>query len=419
MADVNATRTQLLALFKEVYGQRVAEQPNRTTWILNFFDNSTRRFGGKYWTAPLLDEGGQAVGSYNEDEEVADADAESTKEIIVRPRQHFATIRFSGLAVEASKQNLYSFVMAKDFEVKNKTKWLLAQLNAQFYQAGKGVLGAITAATTGDGGNVTMIAGTNMNWFRKGMKLDLYTSNLVTKRNTAGKKKGMVIASVNKTTRVVTFKAGASFEDVPAAAVATDVLRYEDAGEGPPTDTQGKQLLGLAAQVDDVNEGDQTHQNVDRNVFTIFRGGRLHNSGVARALSLDLVQQSCDQVTIESGEEPDFMVGGFGQRRNYLNLLWYDVRYGPQRLEGGFEVLKYNNLDWVVDKDCQLARLYFGVKEYLQKYVISPIGILDQAGTQMERLPKQDLYEILVGGYFNLGCERPNAWVKTTDLSEP
>jgi len=113
------------------------------------------------------------------------------------------------------------------------------------------------------------------------------------------------------------------------------------------------------------------------------------------------------------------MIGGFGQRRNYLNQLWYDVRYGPQKLEGGFEVLKYNSLDWVVDKDCQLNRVYFGVKEYLQKYVVAPIGILDYAGPQMERLPKTDLYELLVGGYFNTGIERPNAWAKLLDLIEP
>ena len=422
MAETIATRAQLLGMLKEVYGKRIAEQPNRTAFIMNFFDKSeTVPTGGKYWTEPLLDEGGQAVGSYNEDEETGDAQAENYKEIVIKPRQHYALVRISGLSIESSRSNLQAFVRAKDSEIKNKTKWLIAQLNVQFYGAGKGVLGSVFTTSAGDGGTVTMVAGTNMNWFRKGMRVDGYTLNLVTKRNTAGKRKGMEIATVNKVTRVITMKAGASYEDVPAGLVVTDVLRFEDAGETTTAgaDTQGKQLLGLAAQVDDVNEGDQTHQGVDRNVYTIFRGNRDHNSGVARPLSLDLMQKSIDVINIESGEDPDFMIAGLGQRRNYANLLWFDARYQPQRFAGGFKVLQYADLDFLVDKDCQLGRIYFGTKEYLQKYVVKPIGVLNGAGADMERIPKSDLYEMLIGGYFNLGCTRPNAWLKLVDLAEP
>ena len=202
------------------------------------------------------------------------------------------------------------------------------------------------------------------------------------------------------------------------SVAAADLVVFADAHRATPTDTAGKQLLGLAALIDDVSEGQQTVQNIDRNTYPIFRGNHLANGGAPRELSLDLIQQGIDTGHIESGMEADFMVGGYGQRRKYLNLLWYDVRYGPQRLEGGFSVLKYNNLDWVVDKDCQPNRLYFMVKEYLQKYVVAPIGILDQAGTQLERLPKQDVYELLIGGYFNTGHEQPNSAVKLADLSE-
>jgi len=51
--------------------------------------------------------------------------------------------------------------------------------------------------------------------------------------------------------------------------------------------------------------------------------------------------------------------------------------------------------------------------------VVKPIGVLNGAGADMERIPKSDLYEMLIGGYFNLGCTRPNAWLKLVDLAEP
>lgn len=422
MADVNATRTQLLALFKEVYGERVAEQPNRTTFILNEFDASTRRFGGKYWTAPMLDEGGQAVGSFNEDEQVEDAQGETSKEIQIRPRQHYALVRISGLAIAASKQNLYAFVQAKDFEIKNKTKWLLSHLNVQFYGRGDGRLGAAASASDAPD-SIVMAVGTNMNWFRKGLKVDVWNAAVTARRNsgdTTSKNQGWQITSVVKSTRTLNF---GNVNPATAGVIAGDFVYFQDAkltGSAAAAESTGKQITGLASLVDDTSEGvSSTIQNIDRTTFTIFRSSVLSNGGTSRALSLDLVQQLSDAIAQESGEEPDWMVGGYGQRRNYLNLLWYDVRYGPKDLRGGFEVLKYNNLDWVVDKDCQLGRIYAGMKDSLKKYVVAPIGILDQAGPQMERVPKTDVHELLIGGYFNAGIERPNTWGKMVDLTEP
>jgi hypothetical protein len=424
--EVTATRAALLSVFKEVYGERIAEQPNRTTWILNEFENSTRRFGGKYWTVPMLDEGGQAVGSFNESEAVEDAQAETTKEIQIKPRQHYALVKISGLAIAASKQNLYAFVQAKDFEIKNKTKWLLSQLNAQFYGRGDGVMGSVAASpapVNGAGGSFALDTAmsalpTNINWFRKGQKVDVYSAPAGTKRNgTHGtKNQGWQIASVNKATKVITVIGG----DTTAGVAAGDVICWHDSQSPAGSDAAGKQLLGLTSLIDDTSDSPSaTIQNIDRAVYPIFKATVTRNGSVARALSLDLIQKHLDSISIASGEECDWMVGGYGQRRNYLNLLWYDVRYGPKDLRGGFEVLKYNNLDWVVDKDCPDGQIITMVKEYVKKYVVAPIGILDQAGPQMERVPKTDTYELLIGGYFNIGHERPNSSGRLDDLIEP
>ena len=431
MGDTNATRTQLLAVFKEVYGEKIAEQPNRTAWIYNFFDKSPKKFGGKYWTEPLLDEGGQAIMSANEDEAMGDAQAESTKEIQIKPRQHYGLIRISGLAIAASKSNLYAFVQAKDFEIKNKTKSLIAQLNAQFYGPGTGALATVLSFATP---TVTLdltnsnTRPCNMNWFRKGLRVDVWTAGFAARRNygdTTTKSVGFKISSYDKVAGTITLTIGNGNVAVAASAIAvTDIIAFEDAqltGTWAPTDTAGKQILGLDSLIDDVTNGPQTIQNIDRNVYTIFRANCMRGGvpGTARPLSLDLIQEAIDRSENESGEVADFIVGGFGQRRNYLNLLWYDVRYGPQKLIGGFETLKYNQLDWVVDKDCTRGRLYVGTQEHLKKYVVAPLGILDQAGAQMERQPKTDLYELMIGTYMNLGHDRPNSWTKVVDLIEP
>lgn len=433
MADTNATRSALLQAFKEVYGEEVAEQANRASWIYKEFEKANkRRFGGKYWTAPMQDEGGQAIGSYNEDEEVADAQAEVYKEMQVLPRQHYGTVRLSGLAIKASANKLYAFIQAKDSEIKNKTKSLISRLNANIYQRGDGRICTITAA---DATTVTCAAGTNMNWFRKGMRFDVFaaagfpTTKRGTSRAHGTKKQGFQITAVNKTTRVITYSAGGVAGDLTggSAAANTDILVYEDtqdssstAATSGATDTAGKNLLGLRSLVDDTSEGPTTIQNISRATFPIFKSAVLSNSGTARPLSLDLLQNAIDQTAIEADEEPDFIIGGFGQRRNYFNLLVSDVRYAPQEFKGGFKTLMYNNLAWQVDKDCEPGRLYIGVKEAIKRFEIAPLGILDEGSAGgMLRLPKTDVYELLIGGYFNMGIDRPNAWAKLVDLIEP
>jgi hypothetical protein len=229
---------------------------------------------------------------------------------------------------------------------------------------------------------------------------------------------GWQIASYNKATNLITIVS----TQTTAAVVAGDVIAYEDSlltGSFAASDSVGKQLTGLATLIDDVTEGPQTVQNIDRNVYTIFRGNKLANAGVRRPLSLDLMQQSSDTVEFACGEPPNFVVSGPGQRRNFLNLLWFEVRYAPQELKGGYQTLKYNDMDYRVDKDCQVARMYMMKKDNFNKYEVQPIGILDQAGTQMERVPQYDVYEVLVGGYLNFGSSRPNSGVKLVDLIEP
>lgn len=433
MPDVTASRSALLQAFKEVYGEKVAEQQNRRAFIYNEFEKSNRRTaGGKYWTIPMQDEGGQAVGSYNEDEETSDSQAETYKEIQILPRQHYATVQLTGLAMASAKGNLRAFIDAKDSEIKNKTKNLISRLNANYYQRGDGRIATITAA---DATTFTCAVGTNMNWFRKGMKVDIYaaagfpTTKRGTGRSHGTKKQGWQITAVNKATRVVSYVTAGPAGDLTggSAAANTDIVVYEDTNDSSSTgavsgatDTAGKNILGLRSLVDDGTEGATTCQNINRTTFPIFKGNMLANSGVARALSLDLMQLSLDTCDVESGDVPDWMVAGYGQRRSYLNLLWYDVRYGPRQLRGGFEVLKYNNLDFVVDKDCEPGRIYFGLKESLKRYVIQEIGILDEAtASGFERVSKKDVYELLIGGYWNIGMDRPNTWLKLIDLIEP
>lgn len=438
MADFVATQQNIFAIFKEVYGPRIEEQPNREAWIMNLFDRAEVPFGGKYWTEPAQFEGDGtnnsgpgAVGSYNEDEEVADAGAESYKELQIRPKQHYALVQITGLAQAAARANLYAFISTKDAELKNKVRWLVAQLNAQCYQNGNSVLGRVGVEPAANQWTIASTAAGNddgpippMTWFRIGQKIDVWTDDLSTNKingDETTKKEGRIITNV--VGRTITY----SGTDLNGTTVANETgtaskITYEDGQIAVPAGENGKTLSGLSMLIDDITEGPTTVQNISRATFPGFKGNVL-NSGVTpaveRELSLDILQQLLDTNRIASGMESDFLVSNYGIRRKYLNLLWHNVRYAPQELKGGFVTLQFDTLTWYVDKDCRLGSVIAGYRDAIKKYVIKPIGILDEAGSQAERVSKKDIYEFLIGGYFNLGITRPNSWGKEYDLVDP
>jgi hypothetical protein len=414
MADTVATSANILAIFKEVYGEKIAEQPNRMAFMYKEFEKSKKQFGGKYWTVPILDEGGQAIGSLAEDDLLPDAQAETVESMQVTAKKHFAVVMVSGFAIAAARQNLYAFIQAKDLEIKNKTKWLISDLNRQCYVNSQGDLGVVLsdAANT-----LTFDTDVNMQHFRKNMEVDIFDTTLATKRNgTAGNaQEGRKLTAINKATRTVTYDGS----DLSGTIVAGDRVFRQDVRLNIATTAEGKEMGGILFIVDDGTDSINTYQAIDRSTTTVWQGNRVGNSGVNRSLSLDLIQSTIDTAEIESGMKIDRIISGYGQRRNYLNLLWYDVRYGPQELKGGFTVLKYNDVDWWVDKDHPTEQISMLYRDCIQRYEVKSLGILDEAGVGAERVSKQDVYEILIGGYFNLGCTNPNANARLVDLAEP
>jgi hypothetical protein len=434
-ADVPATRTQVFAALKETYGPAILDQVNTEPLMFMQFDDMKRSFGGKYWTAPArfsgdsqeqIRQGPSAVGSYLDGEEVSDAGAEVYKEAQVTPRFHYATIQVSGPAISASKTNPMAFAEQKTAEIQGKTEWLLSQLNGQCYGNGFGVMGRagadpgasqVTIASTPAGNPDNPIPA--MATFPIGAFVDIHAdgSPIGAKRNTAGKKAGRKIQAVSG--RTITYGGGDIAALVGNETGTGDIIVYEDAREGTiPASDPGKQLAGLAALIDDVTEGPQTLQNIDRNTFPGFRGTRMHNSNALREVSIDLLQTGVDTCRIKGKKQPDMIVSNYGLRRKYANLLLPDVRYAPEQLKGGFKVITFDGIDWFVDKDCSLGRIYFLRKDSLERFEMEPIGLLDEV-SEGERVSKKDVYEFLVGGYLNLGVLRPNGNVKMTDLVDP
>jgi hypothetical protein len=415
-----ATAAQLLQIFKEVYGHRVEAQANKARVLYTEFQKSTEEMAaGKYWTFPILDEAGWgAVGSRKDGQSLPTATPESPLQVTILPKYHYATIQISGPAIAQSRSKALAFIKGMDLEVNEKTNSVLSLLNRQCYNNSAGELGVELSDTAN---TITFTTDTNMNWFRKGMRIDIFDATLATKRNgTVGTEaEGRSITVVNKATRTITY----SGTDLSGSTVATDRVFLEDVRLGAAATDEGSELAGLRFIIDDTTDSIAVFQNVSGTTFPIWRGNRLFNSGTLRPLSLDLIQSAFDTTEVEAGMEIDYIISGKGQRRAYVNLLWFDARYEPQEMKGGFRILQYaggdKSIDWRSDKDCPLQQIIGLTRSSIKRYEVQALGILDHENSSTLRIAGKDVYEVLVGGYFNLGATRRNCNVRLGDLQEP
>jgi hypothetical protein len=415
-----ATAAQILQVFKEVYGHRVEAQANKARVLYTEFQKSTDEMAaGKYWTFPVLDEAGWgAVGSRKDGQTLPVATPESPLQATIQPKYHYATIQISGPAIAQSRTKALAFIKGMDLEVNEKTNSMLALLNRQCYNDSHGELGDVASDAAN---SITFGAEVNMNWFRKGMRIDIFDATLATKRNgtTGTEAEGRSITVINKTTRTIIY----SGSDLSGTIVATDRVFLEDVRLGAAATDEGSEMAGLRFIIDDTTDSNAVFQNISGTTIPIWRGNRLFNAGVLRPLSLDLIQSGFDTTEVESGMELDYIISGKGQRRAYVNLLWFDARYEPQVFKGGFRVLQYaggdKSIDWRSDKDCPPQQLIALNRASIKRYEVQALGILDHENSGTLRIAGKDVYEVLVGGYFNLGATRRNCNLRMGDLQEP
>ena len=418
--DVPVTVAQVFQIFKEVYGTRIEAQANKTAFLYKEFDKSKEEMAaGKYWTFPVLDEAGfGAVGARKDGTQLPPATPESPLQTTIYPRYNYATIQVSGPSIAQSRSKALAFIKAKDLEMQEKTLSLISDMNRQCYTNSYGDMWVEAS----DGANtITFVAGTNMNWFRKGQRIDMFDATLATKRNgTVGTtREGRTITAINKATLTITYDG----TDLASSLAATDRVFREDVRCGFTGTQEGAELTGLRHLIDDGTDSSATCQNIARGTYGIWKGQRLFASGTARPLSLRLIQQAIDTTLIESGQDIDFLLSGLGQRLNYVDLLWHDARYADQTFKGGFRVLQYaggaTSIDWYTDKDCLSGQVIGLRRQSVKRYEVQAMGILDEDNAGKIRLPGYDVYEVLLGCYGNIGITRGNCNFRLGDLSEP
>lgn len=401
-----ADLTTLAQLLKDVYDPVIEEQQNLEAFTWKEFDVGEGELGGKGWTFENKMGGNQeGIAARAERGTLPEPGLQRYQTGLIYWKLLYGGYEITGPAIEAARSNMYAFAVARTEEINGLTRDLIKDFNRQVYGDGSGVLATVTA----DGAGSTFTVA-NGQYLRLNMLIDVWTGNALSAGFAAGRKITALTPQADGTMIV-------TYSGTDQTAIAADVvIRNGNAIAAVPR--IGLEMEGLKKIADDGTVA-ATYLNISRTTFPLFKGHLFANAGVARNLSLDLLQQCEDQIYRASGQRPNWVRMNLGQRRKYFDLVAPDKRYMTGTIDGGYERLDYNGNTLTVDIDHPFGEITMLRKEVVRKYELRKFGMLDFDGLTIRMQGQTDVWRGYIGMYGNLASKHPACTLRLIDLQEP
>lgn len=408
-----ADLTTLSELMKQVYDPVIQEQQNLTPTTWKEFADGDDQLGGQGWYFETKMGGNQeGIGSRSERDTLPEPGRQRWKQGIVLWKLIYGAFELTGPVIEAAKDNLRAFAVARTEEIEGLTRDVLKDLNRQVYGDGSAVL----ATCNGTFGTNTVNV-VNAQYLRLNMVVDIYTPASATLLQ--DRQQITAITPNADGTATITFAdAGLGGSGTDANPANGDKVIRSRSAAWNGSAWVGTEIEGIKKIADDGTVA-TTYLNISRTSFPVWKGQYLANSGTQRNLSLDLLQQLEDAVFRAAGQRPDWMRMNLGQRRKFFDLVSPDKRYMTNSIDGGYERLDYNGNQITVDIDHPFNEITALTKSSIKKYSLRKMGLLDFDGLVLRQVTNKDVWRGYIGMYGNLGCKRPNCNGRLADLVEP
>ncbi|MCK4787654.1 MAG: hypothetical protein KAV87_28120 [Desulfobacteraceae bacterium] len=428
--------SEIQDLLKFVYGTGLTQQFPLEVITYNQFTTSTRKPTGLGYKFGMNIANPQGIGARQDGAILPDPLPGKQDNGLIVPAFNYGVLRTSGPAIELGKGDMAAFIDTLSGDVRRIYEGLLHDLNRQSWGDGFGKMATLSAASDSLSTTATWTAtcdnqlGTT--YLQEGMVIDFYNSAGAIDQSAVASR----ISGINLDTNVVTFEAndGTYKTNHPIVAarsytIATDtvpaasqIVRYGARDAAFATSDTPIEMIGLEGIYDDGTLL-SSFEGITVSSQDKWKANILSNSSVDRELSIDLMLRACDRGRKRSGMATNCIRMGLGQRRKYANLLINDVRFSPQNLKGGYEVLTFSggdgSVDMVIDPVAQPGKMYFEPNGVIQKYEATSLGWSNLDGAQLSRRQGYDQFDQFLRLYSNLGCENRNSLTKITDLVEP
>jgi len=383
------------AILKEDYAPAIVEQLNSKTVLLKRLRRDSESIAGREFVVPVHGRRNEGIGARGESDSLPTAGAQGYDNATYTPKYVWGQIGVTQVVIEHTRKDRGAFIRAVDSEVRGMARDMACDLNRMFFGDGTGLLE--TCGTTSNSTTVQLDADAPMKHLRVNMYIDI-----LVKADGSAVAENRKITAIDKTNKTIT---------IDGAAVTTDnthgVYRAGNYGK----ETEGLQNIisdtGALGGIDPSTAGEE-----------YWAAAVFDNGGTLRAIDETLMQKAFDAPSENSNGEVSLILGGFGVRRAYQNLLTSLKRYvKPMQLEGGFSALEYNGKPFTVDKDCLPNKIFFIDESHLSLYQLAkPQWMTEDGG-----ILKWDTgtgYKAVYYWFCNLGTDERAAHALLDDITE-
>jgi len=379
------------AVLKEDYLGPVREQLNNDNYVISKLVQKKQEATGKEFYVPLHIGRNNGVGYRAEGAQLPAPGNQKYKQTTANVKYLYGQIQITGPTIKAMRNDKGAFIRAVESEMKGLMRDLKDQRARALFGDGTGKLAMFAVNTT-----VNTLTVNQTKYFQVGMLIDIVNSGgTVTVSNRQ-------VTAVNTTAKTITISGAAVTTANTDFAVVTGDFNNE--------------IMGLGG----IMSTTLTLQGLNPATETYWVPGVLANGGTPRALSQQLMRQSCD-ISELAGGKIDLLTSSYGVRASYEALLQQLVRYtNPMELEGGYKALEYDGRPLIVDRYHDSNTIYFLDTDEIDLYQLSDFEWMeDDKGSALFQVPNYDLYQATMVAYETLVTYRRNAHTALRDITEP
>lgn len=397
MANTYQGVTSGLAELKNFYQGPIVDQFSEDVAIWKGSEKGKYPWSGAQVNRPLKTRRNPGVGATSDGGILPQIGRQTTVQAVIPAAYNYLRFGITAGMIEASKNDVGSFVRGASFELEEGYNDLKSDCNRQMSWDGTGDLCASNAAVVASTSVVLKgreSAEPALKFVDVGSYLDIYTTGgtLV--------QAGITINSISSGT-AISATATVIFDQAVTCSAGDVFIRAGSAGN---------ELSGLLTQLDG---GTTTVFSIVRASYLQTQGNVIYgtndgtSTGTAGPLNLNMLQQAEDEAERRGGRLVNCIYSDFGSRRMYQKLLTADKRYvNVTKGDGGFSdenknYLEFNGKPWVADKDCP-QRVFFLPDKYIEKYVLTEMQFADETGSMYIAAAENDALEVRIRFFANL-----------------
>lgn len=398
------------SVLKDLYEGSIREQLNSEVPLFKHLEESEKEWAGRRVVFPIHTTRNSGVGARAEGGTLPAAGNQGHSLAIVSATYQYARGAINGPAIAAGKN---AFAAALSMEMDGLMSDLKVDLGRQTWGYGDGRMAQVGA----DGASSTSISVYNR-FFEPGQNGGRYINQgAILDMGTVAAPTGQVSSATVISVAVSTTSA-TTVDTVTTSLSTVTVSQCETYLFTMGAGGVGVECLGVQAIVDVFTQANifgsnafygSSIQGIARDNVAAWNANVFGNSGVARVIDSNLLETVFNQISIDTGEDPDMIIGHHSVVRALLDSLAADRRYvspgTAPKYDAGHGGISYNGVPIETDRMGTYNQLLVFQKKALKKYTLKPIGFADEDGKILKQVEGIDRWQFWLCTYFNLGCD--------------